>query len=134
MRRNPAEPNPTSETSPGGGSDSLRDLFRGSAEVLVLSILAGGPRHGYSILSQLKTLGAGDFALKEGTLYPLLYRLVRKGWTESQWRVGETGKKQKVYQLTDEGRRVQQKRRREWIQFTAAVRSLLEGIDANNDE
>ncbi len=73
----------------------------------------------------LSDRGKGEFQFKQGTLYPLLYRLEREGWIKAKWETPDKGKKRKVYSLTSEGKSVQKSRISEWQRFTAAVNSIL---------
>ena len=101
------------------------DLMRSSADLVILTLLADSPMYGYQILVTVEERGNGEFRLKHGTLYPLLYRLERQGWIEAQWQTPEQGRKRKVYSLTAEGKAVQKKRAKEWRRFTTSVNSIL---------
>jgi DNA-binding PadR family transcriptional regulator len=101
------------------------ELVRSSTDLLILALLGDRPMYGYEILVTLADRGNGEFQFKQGTLYPLLYRLEREGWIRAQWETPPTGKKRKVYGLTAEGRKEQQARTREWARFTTAVNSIL---------
>ena len=101
------------------------ELVRSSADLIVLSVLTIRPMYGYEILVSLADRGDGQFRFKQGTLYPLLYRLEREGWISAEWEVPEKGKKRKVYSLTKDGRAVQQARAEEWSRFTKSVNSIL---------
>jgi PadR family transcriptional regulator PadR len=108
-----------------GKSSFSTDLMRSSADLVILTLLADSPMYGYQILVTVEERGNGEFRLKHGTLYPLLYRLEREGWIEAQWQIPEQGRKRKVYSLTAEGRSVQKKRAIEWTRFTTSVNSIL---------
>ena len=101
------------------------ELVRSSADLIVLSVLTIRPMYGYEILVSLADRGDGQFRFKQGTLYPLLYRLERDGWIRARWEQPPQGKKRKVYSLTADGKKVQRARTEEWLRFTAAVRSIL---------
>ena len=81
--------------------------------------------YGYEILVSLSDRGNGQFQFKQGTLYPLLYRLEREGWIEATWETPPSSKKRKVYSLTREGKTVQAARASEWSRFTEAVDAIL---------
>lgn len=85
--------------------------------------------YGYEILMTLADRGNGDFEFKQGTLYPVLYRLEREGWIRAKWEIPPKGKKRKVYSLTAEGRKVQRVRAEEWARFTRSVNAILEECD-----
>lgn len=101
------------------------DLMRSSADLVILTLLADSPMYGYQILVTVEERGNGEFRLKHGTLYPLLYRLEREGWIKAKWEIPDQGRKRKVYSLTREGRAMQKKRAGEWARFTTAVNSIL---------
>jgi len=81
--------------------------------------------HGYDILVSMSDYGDGQFRFKQGTLYPLLYRLEREGWIKAKWHLPTKGKKRKMYNITAEGKRVHQQRCQQWQQFTSSVSSIL---------
>jgi PadR family transcriptional regulator PadR len=93
--------------------------------MIILSVLTTRPMYGYEILVSLADRGDGQFQFKQGTLYPLLYRLEREGWIVAKWETPEQGKKRKVYTLTNEGRAVQKNRVSEWARFTKSVNAIL---------
>lgn len=81
--------------------------------------------YGYEILMTLADRGNGKFRFKQGTLYPVLYRLDREGWIRAKWETPPKGKKRKVYSLTADGKKELKIRSENWSQFTKAVNSLL---------
>ena len=109
-----------------GKNDFSSELIRSSTDLVILALLRDRPMYGYEILVTLAERGSGEFQLKQGTLYPLLYRLEREGWISAKWETPPTGKKRKVYSLTAEGKKIQLARSAEWVRFTKAVNSLLE--------
>ena len=102
------------------------ELVRSSTDLVILSLLRERPMYGYEILVSLSERGSGEFQFKQGTLYPLLYRLERSGWIRAKWVTPPTGKKRKVYSLTAEGKKVQIQRSDEWLRFTQAVNAILD--------
>lgn len=109
-----------------GSSRFSSELVRSSTDLVILSLLRERPMYGYEILVSLAGRGSGEFQFKQGTLYPLLYRLEREGWIKAKWETPPTGKKRKVYALTVDGRKVQRAREEEWGRFTAAVNSIID--------
>jgi PadR family transcriptional regulator PadR len=109
-----------------GASSFSSELVRSSTDLVLLALLRERPMYGYEILTTLADRGNGEFQLKQGTLYPLLYRLEREGWIRARWETPPKGKRHKTYVLTAEGRKVLGARSAEWLRFTAAVRSILE--------
>ena len=101
------------------------NLLQGTLDLLVLKTLSWGPRHGYAIARWLET-GSGDaLQIEDGSLYPALYRLERKGWIESEWGVTETKRKAKFYRLSRTGREHLRRQTAEWAEFSAAVSRIL---------
>ncbi|MBO0810752.1 MAG: PadR family transcriptional regulator [Microlunatus sp.] len=107
----------------------LRERLKGNLDLLLLTVLATGPAHGYEIAERLRTHSAGAFDLPEGTVYPALHRLEAHGWIASAWRV-EAGRRRRVYELTSRGRRQLAVQRREWSAFIAGMAAVLGGSPA----
>ena len=101
------------------------ELVRSSTDLVILALLRDRPMYGYEILVSLADRGNGEFQFKQGTLYPLLYRLEREGLIRAKWETPPSGKKRKVYSLTGEGKAVQKARAEEWFRFTAAINAIL---------
>lgn len=106
----------------------LQQLKKGALEMLVLSAVCEGPTYGYELLGRLKNRSGGLFTLKEGTLYPILYRLEDDGFIEPRWTAGEgrTAPK-KMYTATDRGREEEKRRREVWNMFVRSVETCQEG-------
>jgi transcriptional regulator len=100
-------------------------LLHGTLDALILKTLAGGARHGYGIARHLEDVTQGAVEIEEGSLYPALYRLERRGLLEAEWRESETGRKAKFYKLTREGRAQLVRETRAWAQFSAAISRVL---------
>lgn len=100
--------------------------LRGTIEMLVLSTLAWGPRHGYAIARWLEEKSQEGFRAEEGTLYPALHRMEQKKLIESDWRISELGRPAKYYQLTTAGKRELRRETAEWCAFAASVMLVLE--------
>lgn len=98
---------------------------RGQLDLLVLSVLAGGPLHGYGIVCELRRRSDAELDLAEGALYPALHRLEREGLLASSW-TDDAPRRRRVYQLTTLGRQALAGRRREWFRFAAAVQRVVE--------
>lgn len=101
------------------------ETTRGQLDLLVLSVLAAGPRHGYGIVSELRRRSGGELDMAEGTLYPALHRLEGSGLLASQWSDGAP-RRRRVYRLTRRGHEALEGSRREWRRFTAAVQRVVE--------
>ena len=103
-------------------------LKKGTAELLVLAQLEGQPRHGYEIGQQIAARGAGGVTFQPASLYPVLYRLERRGLISGQWVEKASQRRRRYYQLTPEGRRVLAARRKSWSAFIQAVQQAA-GLD-----
>ena len=99
--------------------------------MVVLTLMKDRPMYGYEILKTLSERGNGEFEFKQGTLYPVLYRLEREGWIKADWEIPETGKKRKVYKLTKDGDRIRKDRHSQWKLYVEAVNSIL--LEVEND-
>lgn len=97
--------------------------LKGHLDALILSVLVGGPLHGYAIIEELKRRSGGALALPEGTVYPALHRLERSGLLESSWSDG--ARRRRVYRLTARGRRELGERRESWREFAATIEAVL---------
>jgi DNA-binding PadR family transcriptional regulator len=96
----------------------------GYLDPVVLAVVATGPLHGYAIIEELRTRSGGELDLPEGTVYPALHRLERRGLLKSAWSRGE-GRRRRVYRLTTRGRRELEERAREWRTFARVVEGVL---------
>ena len=105
-----------------------RELKKGSAELLILSLVEARPRHGYDISKLIEARSGGALSFHVASLYPLLYRLEERGWLQGKWveRAGE--RRRRFYELTAEGRRVLARQRDTWKTFVAAMR-LVTGVN-----
>ena len=103
---------------------AAKDLH-GTLDALVLKTLSWGPRHGYAIARWLEDTSGEELVIEEGSLYPSLYRMERKGWIEAEWGTSELGRKAKLYKLTATGRRRLRTETSEWTEFARAVSTVL---------
>ena len=104
-----------------------RELRRGTLELLLLRILADEPTYGYELLSRLGRRSGGRLHIKEGTLYPVLYRLEDADLVVPEWEQRARGASRKVYRLTPAGEQRLEELTNEWQGFAAAVEAILEG-------
>jgi transcriptional regulator len=98
-----------------------RELKRGSAELLILSLLEARPRHGYDLSKLIEARSGGELKFHIDSLYPLLYRLEERDWIKGTWVEKAGERRRRVYRLTTEGRRVLAEQRRTWTAFVRAV-------------
>lgn len=105
-----------------------QQLKKGVLEMLVLKLICEKPAYGYELLSELKLSSQGRFSLKEGTLYPILYRLEDDGMIRSQWSTGEgRAAPKKIYEATEAGRAENLRRQCVWREFENTVNAILQG-------
>lgn len=98
-----------------------KDLVAASATPLVLAILAEGESYGYSILKRVRELSGGDLEWTDGMLYPLLHRLLRLGYVETEWRTPPEGRRRRYYAITDAGRAALAEQQRQWMTVTRTL-------------
>jgi PadR family transcriptional regulator, regulatory protein PadR len=104
-----------------------RELKKGSAELLILSLLEARPRHGYEISKLIESESSGVLSFNVASLYPLLYRLEKRGWVQGRW-VDKAGqRRRRYYQLTARGKEVLRAQRSNWKAFVAAI-SRIAGV------
>lgn len=104
------------------------DTLRGHLETMALAVLSQGEAHGFEIIRRLQEAGCGALRLKEGSLYPALYRLEKAGLIRSAWDVaaaGRRGPRRRVYRLTRKGTRRLNDGRDEWLHFVRIVGGIL---------
>lgn len=104
------------------------DLLRGHLETLILSVLGQGEAHGLEVLRRLQEAGCGALRLKEGSLYPALYRLENAGLVEAAWEEetrGRRGARRRIYHLTRKGTRALADGREEWRLFVKTIGGIL---------
>jgi len=94
---------------------------KGSAELLILSLLESRPRHGYEIGKLIDVRSGGTLHFHVASLYPLLYRLEKRGWIQGRWVEKANQRRRRYYRLTAEGQRVLGLQRRKWQEFAGAV-------------
>ena len=101
------------------------EMLQGTLDVLVLKTLSWGAMHGYGIARWLQQVTDDVLRIEEGSLYPALHRMERKGWIESEWGLSENNRRAKYYRLTTEGRRQLRADSSTWSAFSAAVSKVL---------
>ena len=101
------------------------ELVQGTLELLILKTLSLEPLHGWGIGQRIEQLSGDRFRVNQGSLYPALQRLKRKGWIRSEWRVTEHNRRARYYELTALGRRHLEEEQRLWAQSSEAVAAVL---------
>ena len=102
-----------------------RELKRGAAELLILSLLEARPRHGYELNKLIHTRSGGQITFHIDSLYPLLYRLEERGWIKGYWIEKPDERRRRFYKVTPQGRRVLAQQRKTWATFVDAVQRVL---------
>jgi len=100
-------------------------LLHGTLDALILKTLSAGPLHGYAIAKSIEGASDETVVIEEGSLYPALYRMERRGWLEAEWGESELGRRAKLYSLTRQGRARLAEETATWRQFSAGVSKIL---------
>jgi transcriptional regulator len=106
-------------------TDSRSDVLQGTLEMLVLTTLSLESMHGWGLSLRLRQLSGDVFDVNQGSLYPALQRMLRRGWIRSTWRTSENNRRARYYELTAEGRRQLAVRRAEWERSSRAINRVL---------
>ncbi len=101
-----------------------RELKKGSAELLILSLVEARPRHGYEISKLIETRSEGALRFNVASLYPLLYRLEKRGWIQGRWVEKAGQRRRRYYRLTPEGKKVLAAQRSGWQSFVEAINRI----------
>ncbi len=102
------------------------DLLKGTLDLLILKTLSWGPTHGYGVARWIEQVTDDALRVEEGSLYPALHRLEKRGWIESDWGLSENNRRAKYYALTADGRKQLRAESADWSRFAAAVFKVLE--------
>ena len=103
-----------------------RELKKGSAELLILSLVEFRPRHGYEISKLIDARSGGTLRFNVASLYPLLYRLEKRGWIQGRWVEKAGQRRRRYYKLTPAGKKVLAAQRSTWQSFVAAINRITE--------
>lgn len=103
----------------------MADLPPGALDLLVLQTLKSGSLHGYALARRIRDASEDVLQVEEGTLYPALHRMERRGWLSSAWDKSETGRRAKFYSVTRKGRAALKKERSTWERTTGAIARVL---------
>jgi PadR family transcriptional regulator PadR len=102
------------------------DLPQGTLDLLILRILALGPEHGWGISERIQQVSKDVLRIQQGSLYPALHRLERRGWIKARWATTENNRRARYYELTKAGRKQLEAEESVWKQLAAAVAQVLE--------
>lgn len=100
-------------------------LLHGTLDALILKTLSRGPRHGYGIAVRIEEQTGDSLLVEEGSLYPALYRMERRGWIRAEWGTSDIGRRAKIYRLTAAGDAQLAVETAAWFQFADAVSRVL---------
>lgn len=109
-----------------------RGILQGTLELLILKSLTWGPTHGYGVASWIEQATDDALRVEEGSLYPALHRMERKGWIEADWGVSENNRRAKFYHLTRAGRRQFAEKTRGWERLVTVVGKALAAGEARS--
>lgn len=107
-----------------------RELKKGSAELLVLSLVESRARHGYDIAKRIESGSDGALKFHAASLYPLLYRMERKGWIEGRWHEEAGQRRRRLYRITKAGKKVLAVQKSSWAIFARAINRITGGENA----
>ena len=102
------------------------ELPQGTLDLLILKTVAFGPVHGYAIAQRLSQISRDALQIQQGSLYPALHRIEKRGWIRGEWRTTETGREAKFYVLTTQGRKRLDHERDEWSRLSRAIALVLQ--------
>ncbi len=111
-----------------GDENERGDLLRGALEMLILRTIENGPMHGYAITEAILEASEEVLDIDEGSMYPALYRMQKRGWVEAEWGRSENNRRAKFYALTDEGRKQLRTAAQRWSRFSEAVERVMEPV------
>ena len=104
------------------------DLPQGTLDLLILKTLGLAPQHGWAISERVQQISSDVLRIQQGSLYPALHRLQRRGWIKGSWGTSENNRRAKYYELTAAGRKQLEVEETSWRKLTAAVGQILEAI------
>ena len=105
---------------------SNAEILQGTLDMLILKICALEPLHGYGIVQRLHQISKESLNIRQGSLYPALYRLEHKGWLKASWKTTEGGRDAKYYSLTKAGRQQLERERESWKRLCQAISLVLD--------
>jgi PadR family transcriptional regulator, regulatory protein PadR len=100
-------------------------VLQGTLEMMIMTVLRDGERHGYGLAREIERRSGGVISVEEGSLYPALKRMSKRGDVQGEWRLNETGRRARFYRLTASGRRQLAAQTGLWVRFSGAVNAVL---------
>jgi transcriptional regulator len=114
-------------------SDREIEFLRSSLDLLILKALNWGPQHGYSVAEWIEQATNDALSVEEGTLYPALHRLEKKGWVHSEWGISENNRRAKFYRLTASGRTQFRAQAPTWHRYAEAIAAALRSTEPQSE-
>jgi PadR family transcriptional regulator PadR len=102
------------------------DLLQGTLDLLILKVVALGPIHGYGISQRIRQISEDVLQVQQGSLYPALHRLEKRGWIEADWGESENGRQAKFYRLSPKGKKQLAEEQETWGRLSRAVTLIVE--------
>jgi PadR family transcriptional regulator PadR len=102
------------------------DLLQGTLDMLILKVVALGPIHGYGISLRIRQISKSVLQVQQGSLYPALHRLEKRGWLAAEWGESENGREAKFYKLSAKGRKQLEAEESNWRRLSSAVAQILQ--------
>ena len=101
------------------------EFVQGTLDMLILKTLSGGPLHGYAVANRIQQASDGFLKVEEGSLYPALHRMERRGWIDAEWGLSESNRKAKYYRLTAAGRARLRVAAKNWASMVKAIAGVM---------
>lgn len=111
-------------------ADVQLNLVRGTLDLMVLKALTSGPKHGYAVSQWIGDVTAGVLLVEEGSLYPALHRLERKGWIDAEWGVSSTGRRARFYRLSQAGTERLELEVDAWRRYAQAIERVVTATES----
>jgi PadR family transcriptional regulator, regulatory protein PadR len=108
--------------------DPRLDLPQGTLDLLILRTLSLGPQHGWAVSERVQQMSNDVLRIQQGSLYPALHRLERRGWIKAKWGTSENNRRAKYYELTKAGQKQLAEEQDAWEKLTAAVAQVLKAV------
>ncbi|HEX3879524.1 MAG TPA: PadR family transcriptional regulator [Bryobacteraceae bacterium] len=105
------------------------DLLQGTLDMLILKVIALEPAHGYAIAQRIQQISRDVLQVQQGSLYPALHRVEKRGWLAAEWRESETGRDAKFYSLTRQGRKQLEAETANWTRLAGAIALILKASE-----
>jgi PadR family transcriptional regulator len=109
-------------------TDHTVDLPQGTLDLLILKTIALEPRHGWAIGQRIQQISSDVLQVRQGSLYPALQRLERRGWIRARWGASENNRRARFYELTRAGRAELERERNQWTKLVSAVGQVLDAV------